>query len=407
MGPLPPRRLENWLAAYEQYAIDNYCPDIFHKWVGLSVLAGALERKVWLRSSKAVFIPNIYILLVTYAGIGKSTAITRGVDFLERLKEEVDPEFKIIDEQTTEANLVKLMEVRQEFALSETKRVFHSTGFFHASEASASALQNTHGTFTSTITGFYDCPKVFRKSTLTNGQIELRNVCFNMLAGATFDYLKTLVNESSVMGGFASRNIYVVNKERLIRTPKWNEFAEADPIVEELFEDLKTIHALSGQFRPTKAFIDAWEAFQPESDRQLAALQSPRLESLAARKSLNTTKVAMLLSVAESNDLVLDLHHWEQAMALMDDVAKDYPYILSQGAIAAKDTQSSITQVIGQTLKSKGSGLTRSNLKAAALRNGNDADRIARTIDMMIGANWISVDSDDCVHLIVDPDTYL
>lgn len=404
------RRLKNWIQSYEEYARDNYCPDSFHLWTGLSVLAAALERKVWLVNGKIIFYPNIYTMLVTYAGVGKSTALERGVDLLERIKLEVNPNIKLIAEQITEPGLVKDMEERQEIALTETKRMFHSSGFFCASEASASALQNTHGTFTSTITRFYDCPKVFRK--VTKGEhdrpTEIYNVCFNMLAGATFDYLKTLVNESSVMGGFASRIIYVINKERLVREPKWGTSADIDDKAQQLlFEDLCEIHKLQGHFKPTRAFVDAWEKFQPESDKLLAQLNSPRLESLAARKSTNTTKIAMLLSVSESNDLTLDLHHWEQAMALIDEVSKDNAFILSQGAMADKQSQTGVTQVIGQTLKRNGGKLPMTVLKRLTLANGNAVEAILKTIDFMAGSGWLKIDASGDVELLVDPDRYL
>lgn len=403
------RKTDDWLEAYQDYARDNYCPDSFHLWTGLSIIAAALERKVWLKNGKITFFPNIYTMLVTYAGVGKSTALERGVDLLERIKEEVNPELKIISEQITEPGLVKDMEIRQAMRIGETKEMFHSSGFFYASEASASALQNTHGTFTATITRFYDCPKVFRK--MTKGEHEkpaqIYNVCFNMLAGATFDYLKTLVNETSVMGGFASRMIYVINKERIVREPKWGDSNHVDEaLAETLFQDLCDIHALKGAFRPTREFIEAWEAFQPESDRALAQMNSPRLESLAARKSTNTTKVAMLLSVAESNDLVLTLDHWNRAMELIEEVSKDNAFILSQGAIADKMSQSGVNQMIGQTLRKMGGRTNYNEFKRIVMGNGNQVDMISKTLDYMIGSHYLRLTGDD-VELLVDPDRYL
>ena len=405
------RRLDNWLTRYREYARDNYCPQSFHLWTGITVLAGALERKVWAVNGKITFYPNVFTVLVTYPGVGKSTALDRGTDILERLKEEFNPEFKFIAEQITEPGLVKDMELKQEIWVTPTKSVFHSSGFFYASEASASALQNTHGTFTSTITRFYDCPRVFRKTTKGEHEkpTEIYNVCFNMLAGATFDYLKNLVNESSAMGGFASRIIYVISKEREIRSPKWGDSDNNDQDMQDaLFVDLCEIHKLQGAFRPTPGFRAAWEEFQPESDRALAAMNSSRLESLAARKSTNTMKVAMLLSVAESNDLVLDTRHWDEAMELIEEVSKDNAFILSQGAMADRNSQTGVTQVIGQTLKKAGGTLPMAALKRIVLAHGNNVEAITKTLDYMQGAGWIKVDtSSGSTELLVDPDRYL
>lgn len=402
------RKLENWLKSYQDFARDAYCPESFHLWTGLSILAGALERKVWLPNRYVTFYPNLFIFLVTYPGVGKSTAIRRGVNFLERLRAEINPEFKIIDNQTTEPAFVESMRTRQEMRVSETRMVFHSSGYFHADEASASALQNTHGTFTSTVTAFYDCPKVFRKATKLDGAIEIHNICFNLLSGATFNYLSTLVDENSVMGGFASRLIYVVNRDRIVRESKWVEGEEIDhPMIEPLFEDLINIHGLQGRFTPTKGFKDAWEKFQPESDRSLIALNSDRLESLAARKSLHTTKIAMLLSVSEGNSLVVDTKHWDRAMELVEEVSKDNAFILSQGVIADKQNQLGTTQMIGQILKKRKGKMNLNTLRQMTLMSGHGFDVIARTIDFMASAGTIKLGADGSVELLVDPDRYL
>jgi hypothetical protein len=66
-------RLNNWLKAYVEYASDKYCPPEFHLWTGLSVLAGACERKVWLSNRRVTYYPNLFVMLTTYPGVGKST----------------------------------------------------------------------------------------------------------------------------------------------------------------------------------------------------------------------------------------------------------------------------------------------------------------------------------------------
>jgi len=404
------RHFPDFLSAYMEYACDSYCPDDFHFWTGMSILAGALERKVWVRNGKISYYPNIYVFLVTYAGVGKSTALNRGVDLLEMIKQETNKNLLLIPEQITEPAFIDAMKNKQALQISDTKSIFHSSGYFYASEASSSALQNTHGDFVATVTGFYDCPPVFRKQTLSRGNIEFHNVCFNMVAGATFDYLKNLVNESSVMGGFASRVIYVVNKERLIRTPKWgaSEDRAGDKLKQKLYEDLTQIHLLQGSFIPTPEFIEAWEAFQPESDRLLAALNSPRLESMSARRSNHVMKTAMLLSVSEGNEKKLELKHWERAVKLVDKVMADNAFILAQGAMADKNSQLGMTQALTQAIKRGGGQMNIKSLRSFALSTGSPVDQINKTIDSLLQTEWVEYDvNSGMIKLRVDPDCNL
>lgn len=411
------RNFPNFLKAYVEYASDGFCPPQFHLWTGLSIVAGALERKVWLEQhldhASIMHYPNIYALLVSHPAVGKTTAMERGMDLLEDMRAMFNPNFKIIPNQITEPALVDAMKIRDEIKIGPSLFAFHSSGFFYASEASASALQNLYGEFTSTLTAFYDCPKWFRKKTKGEKEMtELPNVCFNVLAGSTFNYLKSLVNEESVMGGFASRIIYVICRDRLVRKSKWAPARKLDhtdkrEMRDKLIEDLNAIHSLVGKFTPNQEFVDAWEADQPEFDRYLISLDSPRMESLMARKFTNLMKVCMLLSVCESDSLVLTKQHWEKAKTIMDEVTKDNPMILSQAMIADRTSQSGLYQLIGQTLKKNGGEMTMMDLRRAIASNGNRANESKDSIDFLIGSGVIALEGSDRVRLVVDPDTQL
>jgi hypothetical protein len=403
------RNLPNFLDSYVEYANDDFCPKNFHLWTGISIVAAALERKVWTAQSMTTHYPNIYTLLVSHPGMGKSTAILRGTDLLEDLRIHKNPEFKIIPNQITEPALLDAMNIRAGIQIGNTT-IFHSSGFFYASEASASALQNLHGNFNSTITELYDCPRIFRKKLKMDAQpTEIPNACFNILAGSTFDYLKTLVNEQSVMGGLASRFIYVICKDRIVRQSKWDQVSTVDVgLKKKLIDDLGIINKLVGKFQPTKAFIAAWEAFQPEFDRTLIALDSARMESILARKSTNVMKVCMILSAAESDNLILDTRHWDKAMQIVDDVTKDNAFILSSAMIADRDSQSGMTQLIGQTIKKYGGEMSMKELKTKVTMNGSDVDSFNKTFQFMLGADLISMESTGSrVKVFIDQDKYL
>jgi hypothetical protein len=321
------------------------------------------------------------------------------------LKEYVNHNFLIIDNQITEPAFIEAMRLKQEMIVAN-RPVKHSSGFFHADEASASALQDTHGTFTSTITAMYDCPKVFRKATKLDGSIEIKNACFNLLAGSTFNYLSTLVDENSVMGGFASRIIYVVNQNRVVRDVKWVEGEEElDPRVEPLFDDLCHIHQLTGALKPTPGFIKRWEEFQPESDRALIDMQSARLESLSARKGVHITKVSMLLAVSESDTKEITEAHWDEAREIVEAAMKDNAFILSQGVMNDRGSQLGTNQVILQALKNK--PLPMKILRSIGIKSGHPLDKMNLTIDSMIGSGDIFTNSAGLVELAVDPDRYL
>ena len=80
------RNFDNFLSSYMDYAVDGFCPDEFHFWTGVSVIAGALERKVWTNvTAQWTLYPNLYVLLISNPAIGKSSAGNKGV--IELLRE--------------------------------------------------------------------------------------------------------------------------------------------------------------------------------------------------------------------------------------------------------------------------------------------------------------------------------
>ena len=390
-----------------EYASDGFCPDDFHLWTGLSIIAGALERRVWLKQSLVVHHPNLYVLLVSHPGVGKSTALDRGVGLLEDLKTTVNPNFKIIPNQITEPALIDMMKILQEISVGSA--VFrYSSGYFHASEASASALQNLCGDFNATITSLYDCPKMFRKKLKSDQHAtEIPNACFNVLAGATFDYLKKLVNEESVMGGLASRFIYVIAKERKIRASKWGDVVSVDSKLQKLLmQDLLNINRMQGPFKPTEEYKKKWEEYQPEFDKFLIALNSPRMESIMARKFTNITKISMLLSASEGSTMTLTADHWDRAVSLVESVVKDNAFVISSAIMADKHSQAGLNQKILDTIEKFGGECKIEQIKNELIKNGNDVSKIDATIRMLAEANNIeNVNSGGrkTIRLLVDP----
>lgn len=397
------RNFSNFIDGYFEYACDDFCPTPFHVWTGVSIIAGALERKVWIAPTLEPLYPNMYILLVSYPQVGKSTALLRGMKFLEGLKNTHNHEFKIIPEQITEAALIDSMKVLNAFQLGPTV-VQYSSGFWYASEASSSAMKNEHGDFNATLTRFYDCPDVFRKKIKGEPHpTEIPYISFNVLAGTTFDFLKTIINEQSVLGGLASRFIYVVSKEQKVRKPKWGTVQQKnDQMRKALLDDLIKIHSLKGKFSATPEFVKLWEEIHPEFDRHMFEL-SPKLRSLASRKLTNITKMCMILSAAEGDSMVLTEEHWHRAVKMIDAVTKDNAFILSSAAMANADAQSGINQIIMQTLKGSGGSMPGAKLRLAVSNRGVDAMRVEPSLKSLQESGQIRLGAR--VELLVDPDT--
>lgn len=82
-------------------------PDIFRLWAGISLVAGALERRVWLTNNQGPVYANFYIMLVAPPGVGKQV-IDRVKDLWRDAREPGTsiPAFNVAPDSMTKASLI-------------------------------------------------------------------------------------------------------------------------------------------------------------------------------------------------------------------------------------------------------------------------------------------------------------
>lgn len=358
----------------------------FHTWAGLSAIAGALERKVWLPWSDTFsYYPNIFVLLVSLPGVGKSTALNKAVGLLTELHSR-EGKLNIIPSQVTEAKFIELMGNAVPFEQG-TKIHYQSAGYYWASEASNS-LKAVYGDLLPCLTDFYDCPQFWEKATKKDDKLTLRNVCLNLLAGSTFDYLGKMVTDENIMGGFASRLIYVVHRDKLTRNQQFQLGGADDSKARSeyrraLIEDLSQIHNMIGAFTATREFGRAWEEWYPRFEARRQDIQSEKLQSLLVRTNTNAIKCAMLFSAAESNDRELRIEHWDHAITLLEPIEAALPGIFQQTRAQDTKSQGGINAAIEVQFLTK-EAISMSELRRNMGEGNFDPRAITNTIEFML-----------------------
>lgn len=334
------RIFPNFLESFEEYANDKFCPPQFLTWSALSIIAGALERKVWLPWSDTYsFYPNIYAIMVSKPGTGKSVSLDKALQLLIEVNRKTQS-LNIMPNQVTEAKFLELMGSGRSFMDKSSGRdltIFQNAGYYFASEASMD-LRDIFGSFIACLTGFYDCPTLWKKATKGSGELTLKNVCMNLLAASTFDYLGKLVSDENIQGGFASRLLYVIDKEPSIKVQTWQSGMKGSAAREEfraaLVSDLTAIHKMTGPMHATPEFAKAWEDWHPKFQAYKNSLASEKLQSIIARTNTSVFKISMLLSAAESDDRTLKIHHFEKAIDLVEGLNKNIPDIFREAKAA-------------------------------------------------------------------------
>lgn len=239
-------------------------PPQFRLWAGISLVSGALERRVWAKATSQLTYPNQYIMLVGAPGVGKQVIdIARGMWAEAKEPGTKLPAFRVAPHQMTKAALVdSLAKAKQFKMLSNGKNLtYHS--LLVAAEEFQVLLPTYDQEYIATLNQVYNNPdlpytEVRRTGTVKELSIDLPQL--NILAGVQPSYFVSTFPEEAWTTGFARRIIMIYAAE----TPFKELFEEveiANGIREHLLVQLGQMSLLHGgcQWEPEAAqLLASW-----------------------------------------------------------------------------------------------------------------------------------------------------
>jgi hypothetical protein len=322
------RHFPDWLKAYERYASFNEAPLHFIYWVGVSTLAGALERKVWFPMGYFEWTPNFYMLLVAPPGVANKTT-TAGVG-MNLLREVEGVSFG--PESTTWQNLAQeLSNATKGFELdgtlyTQTPITIESGEFGNLFDPKNTEMVDFYVTLWDGKRG------TFRKGTKTQGKDEIVNPWVNIIACTTPAWISGNFPEYMIGGGFMSRclMVYADTKRQYVAYPGLVMPAGQEELRQKLIEDLRQIHQLAGPFGITAEAVEYGQAWY---ERFLSSppphLNNAQFGGYIARKQTHVHKLAMILAASRGDDLTVTKPILEEAIARVSAIEKDMTRVFS------------------------------------------------------------------------------
>jgi len=286
-------------------------PRIFRKWAAASIIAGAMERKTWLKAFKRILYPNLYILLTGGPGIGKTDALREVYKFWEFL-----PDLHVAPSSVSRASLVDALAsaersvLRPQDASPYTK--FNSLQVAATEFGTFLSAYDTE--FLSTLNDLYDCVRYKEMKRHMKNPIEMPAPQINMIAGTTPAWLGGTLPETAWAEGFSSRLVIIYSGDRIKVDPfgldTRDEALEAD-----LVQDLQAVHNMFGQFQFAEDFAETFKTWYyadcaPQPDH-------PKLEHYLPRRHIHFLKLCMVMSAARSSDFVLRMIDYTRAQDML------------------------------------------------------------------------------------------
>jgi hypothetical protein len=314
------RRLKNWLKSFLEYVEQAESPIDYLRWVGLSTIAGAAQRKIYMDMELYYVMSNMFITLVGPPGSKKSTAIRQGRKLISRI-----PSLALSSDAPSVAGLM------QEFTdLTATNKEHQSLNAF-VYELS-SLYENAKETMNGFLTAIYDGDSDYIKRTRVGGKEHIPFPWLNMVTGTTPSWLGDNLTKAAIEGGLVARNIYVYSGDRILTTPRPKPSPRLEKLKDDLVHDLAHISQLRGEFtfdEQAGKWYDLWyldkdsvayRALVGDYSSRFPRVTDNRTSGYYERKAIHLIKVAMAISLSQKDELILTTEDLQIALALLESV---------------------------------------------------------------------------------------
>jgi len=296
------RRLTNWMDAYLHYTNRAESADIYKYWVGLGTIAGAAQRKIFMETEYFFVHTNMYVVLVGPAGSKKSTAIRIGKRLLKGV-----PGIEFTTSAASVSALIKL------FTSIPGKDHQSLTGYI--SEL-ASILSISKEEMLDFLVDIYDGEPDWDKQTIAHDKEKIPFPWLNLMCGTTPAWLGQNFPKAAIEGGFVARTMFVYDDKLVLKSPFPKKLDEYKKLQRELVHDLAHISSLRFEFHFTpesQAWYEKWyldvARFPSQPDSRTATYY--------IRKPYHLLKVAMALSLAESDSQYLETRFLERGLQVL------------------------------------------------------------------------------------------
>jgi hypothetical protein len=355
----------SWVTAASESPVD------YHWWSAATTIAASLKRHVWFDKGTYKLYPNLFTVLVGRPGLGKGAA--------------VNPAMSILKEANTTAILSDRVTI--EYVLEKLSKGFPATGLA-AGGGIAFGTDASIILFSPELSIFitasqYTLPILadlwdsregeFSYGTRHKGDWKIKNSCVSLLAGSTQEWLISSIPNSAIGGGFTRRVNFVYGKDKAQNIP-W-PIMNHSGLRDNLVNDLRHISQLHGEFKYSPDAGAIYELYYNSALPDEFADEATTAYTTSAAH--HATKLAMTISVAKRDTLIIEKEDIEDAIDKVEGVKKTINMVFR--AVGESDLVNAADRVL-RFIENKGlasrSDILRSNWRHIS---SNDLDTILTT----------------------------
>lgn len=321
------QRLASWIDSYVELTSNIGAPELFRRWSAIACVAGVMERKIWVNTSRGPTFPNMYTVLVGAPGVGKGISLNALEIFWRELGKE--KKLHVSPTSITKASLIDSLREAVRKIVNPTSQdnpyvEFNSLAVI--SKELGVLIPGYENELMNVLTDIYD-NNYYSERRRTNAlKFDIEKPQLNIIAATTPSYLQHLMPEGAWNQGFASRVMFVYSSQQ---AP--TDFFRVNTHDEKLYKAMQgDLEFISGRFGEIKLTPEAQEAFiawhmaggPPTPDH-------PRLEHYLTRRSIHLLKTMMIVAVSRAHGPreFVTLEDYQQALNWFLEVEVSIPDI--------------------------------------------------------------------------------
>lgn len=315
------RELPDWLDGYLEYTQSSEPPTSFHTWCGLAVIAGALQRRVYLQQGlERTIYPNLYVILIGPSGrTRKGVALGIAKDLLSKVSTvSIAPE----SSSGREALILAMKRAVSTFNdPTDGGKVKYHCALSAFSEELSVFLGQGDIKFLANLTDWYDSKDDWAYETISRGRDSIQGVCFNMVGGTAPEWIQSMLPREAIGGGYTSRVIFIVEEWKKHLSPDHTLTQRELDLFGMLERDLNRISLLCGNIifgsDAKAAYID-WYREQDRLMRQgVMPVDDHRFTAYCERRTTHLRKLMMILSASRGDSMLIERQDFDRALSLL------------------------------------------------------------------------------------------
>jgi hypothetical protein len=364
----------NFFRLYHHICGETEIPTIYHFWCCVALLSAALEDRVWYELYRDLPLkPNLYVCLLGPGSVGKGVAISQAVKLVED-----SISTRVYRGKLTFAHLIdtlgKVEKDEWGREVMDNPKMWLVMDEFKNAVGSNKSLSEE---FIALMTELYTATNYpLQTGTRTHGNVMLKKPCLNWLFGSNEPWLRQVLTKEIFESGFIARGCFIYadyNTDCRISRPKY------PPDYDEVYLHLKTrlwmLQGYHGKFliTPTaEATLDQWY-----HGRKAPIDES--LQSAWGRQREMLLRFAMILCVAEGQQMIIRVHHLQQGIQMVKQL-EGFTSKLMYSAMESYESKP-INWIAGY-LERQGKEVSHSQLlRWARAKKGLNAEKVKNAIE--------------------------